>query len=149
MLRLEEELQPLGSPCIAPDGRAPTCIPIIYLESTPCAVGWRRIQQGRAGVSTLSLLTAIINSQPGMSRLAWCMAQVTFLVRSGSRRFVNIDEIVDSCRGWIPHGVQMSSHCSQLDITPDMPLSTMLEAIQQTDILVQTTFFPSVTPRAL
>ncbi|KAK9867540.1 hypothetical protein WJX84_005827 [Apatococcus fuscideae] len=62
--------------------------------------------------------------------------QVTFLVRSSSRRFVNIQEIVDNCQGWIPRGVMMSSNCSAMNITPDMPLSHMLQELQQTDILV-------------
>lgn len=61
--------------------------------------------------------------------------QVTFLVRWKSRRFVNIDEIVDRCRGWKPEG-EWVSECSTIDITPTMPYTQILEEFQKTDILV-------------
>ncbi|KAK9867544.1 hypothetical protein WJX84_012100 [Apatococcus fuscideae] len=64
------------------------------------------------------------------------IVKVTFLVRWKSRRFVNIDEIVDRCRAWRPRDSQQSPDCSTIDITPDMPYSHILEEFQKTDILV-------------
>ena len=71
-----------------------------------------------------------------------CVVQVTFLVRWKSRRFVNIDEIVDRCRAWRPQGGQTSSDCSTIDITPDMPYSHILEEFLKTDILVSPASYP-------
>ena len=71
-----------------------------------------------------------------------CVVQVTFLVRWKSRRFVNIDEIVDRCRAWTPQGRQTSADCSTIDITPDMPYSRILEEFRKTDILVRHSSYP-------
>ena len=63
-----------------------------------------------------------------------------FLIRIKNRRFVNIDEIVDHCRGWRPQQPNLVPECSTIFINADTPYTTILEEMQSTDILVRPSF---------